>query len=367
MASNSALFQPMKVGNAQLEHRVVLAPLTRFRSDANHVPTALQEEYYAQRATKGGLLISEATFISPTAGAYPGAPGIYTEEQIVAWKRVTDAVHAKGGIIYVQLWHVGRATSSVLLPNNAQPVSASEVAIQGPCLFTPGKDFEVPHALTVEEIAGITQDYAQAAKNAVAAGFDGVEIHGANGYLLDQFTNTSSNKRTDQYGGSIENRTRFTLEVVKTISDAIGAERVGIRLSPWSEFQDMADETPYDTWSHIVRELKAHHANMAYLHMIEPRDDFSRKTENDTVNTLDPFRELWKDGVFMSAGGYTTKPELATEVADKTGNLIAIGRAFIANPDIVYRLKNGVPLTRYNRDTFYTQGAVGYTDYPFAE
>ncbi|KAI9253865.1 hypothetical protein BDA99DRAFT_519204 [Phascolomyces articulosus] len=363
MVSNSSLFQPIKVGNNQLEHRVVLAPLTRFRSDANHVPTDLQKEYYSQRATKGGLLITEATFINARdAGAYPGAPGIYSQEQIDAWKKVTSAVHEKGGFIYLQLWHVGRATSSVLLPNNAQTVSASAVAIQGPCMFTPGKDFEVPRALSVEEIAVITKEYAQAAKNSIAAGFDGVEIHSANGYLLDQFLNTSSNFRTDEYGGSIENRARFTLEVVNAVSEAVGTERVGIRLSPWSEFQDMKDDTPYETWGYVIEQLEKRHKNMAYVHMIEPRDDFSRKTQNDTVNTLDPFREKWS-GVFMSAGGYTTKPELAAQVADKTGNLIAIGRAFIANPDIVYRLKNDIPLTKYNRDTFYSRGAVGYTDY----
>ncbi|KAI8137294.1 hypothetical protein BJV82DRAFT_525495 [Fennellomyces sp. T-0311] len=365
MASTSALFEPIKVGNNQLEHRVVLAPLTRFRCDENHVPTDLVEEYYTQRTTKGGLLITEATFITPTAGAYPGAPGIYTESQIEAWKKVTASVHAKGGFIYLQLWHVGRATLSVFLPEGVKPVSSSEIAIQGNNPFT-GGDFEVPHALTIEEIAQIQQDYAQAAKNAIAAGFDGVEIHSANGYLLDQFINTSSNKRTDAYGGSIENRTRFTLETVKSVADAIGAERVGIRLSPWSEFQDMKDDTPYDTWGYIVDQLQENHPNLAYLHMIEPRDDFSRKTQKDTVNTLDPFRAKWK-GTFMSAGGYTTDPSLASQVADKTGNLIAIGRAFIANPDIVHRLKNGLPLTKYNRDTFYTPGPVGYTDYPFAE
>ncbi|KAI7856498.1 hypothetical protein BDC45DRAFT_544486 [Circinella umbellata] len=278
----------IKVGNHQLEHRVVLAPLTRFRGDENHVPTDLQAKYYAQRATKGGLLITEATFINGReAGGYPCVPG---------WKKVTSAVHEKGGLIYLQVWHVGRAALRCFLPNNVQPVSASEI------------------------------QYAQASKNAVAAGFDGVELHGANGYLIDQFLNTSSNSRTDQYGGSIENRGRFALEVVKAVSDAIGAERVG---------------------SACLLGLRSRNAI-------------------DTVNTLDPFRAVWK-GAFISAGGYTTKPELATEIADKTGNLIAIGRAFIANPDLVYRLKNSIPLTKYNRDTFYTPGPVGYTDYPFAE
>ncbi|KAI7855915.1 hypothetical protein BDC45DRAFT_505053 [Circinella umbellata] len=366
MVSNSALFQPTKVGNHQLEHRVVLAPLTRFRSDENHVPTDLQAEYYSQRATKGGLLIAEATFINArNAGAYPGAPGIYNQEQINGWKKVTSAVHKKGGIIFLQLWHVGRATISRLLPNKAQPVSASNVAIQGPFMLSADEDYEVPHSLSIDEIAEITQEYVQAAKNAITAGFDGIEIHGANGFLLDQFLNSSSNFRTDQYGGSTENRGRFTLEVVKAISDAIGTERVGIRLSPWSGYQDMEDNTPYETWGYLIQQFQKEHSNMAYVHMIEPRNSFSVKIE-DNANTLDPFRKVWK-GPFISADGYTTQPELATKIADKTGNLIAIGRAFIANPDIVYRLKNSIPLNRYNRDTFYTPGPVGYTDYPFAK
>lgn len=235
MVSSSALFSPIQVGASKLQHRVVLAPLTRFRADDNHVPTELQKEYYVQRATPGGLLISEATFISPTSGLYPHAPGIYTQEQIDAWKTVTDAVHAKQGVIFLQQWHVGRASSSAFM-NGHTPDSASAIPISGTSLFT-GKEWEVPHALTVEEIKGIVKDYAQSAKNAIEAGFDGVEIHSANGYLLDQFINTSSNKRTDEYGGSIENRCRFTLEVVDAVTKAIGAERVGIRFSPWSEFQ----------------------------------------------------------------------------------------------------------------------------------
>ncbi|KAJ8657244.1 hypothetical protein O0I10_007060 [Lichtheimia ornata] len=362
MVSSSALFSPIQLGASKLQHRVVLAPLTRFRSDDNHVPTELNKEYYTQRATPGGLLITEATFISPTSGLYPHAPGIYTQEQINAWKSITDAVHAKQGVIYLQLWHVGRASSKIFM-NGHTPDSASAIPISGTSLFT-GKEWEVPHALTVEEIKGIVGDYAQAAKNAIEAGFDGVEIHSANGYLLDQFINTSSNKRTDEYGGPIENRTRFTLEVVDAVTNAIGAERVGIRFSPWSEFQDMVDEIPYDTWGYLVSQLQEKHSDMAYIHMIEPRDDFSRKTKNDTANTLDPFRKVWK-GAFISAGGYTTNPALAQKVAEETGNLVAIGRAFIANPDIVERLRNGWPLTKYNRDTFYSPGAVGYTDYPF--
>ncbi|KAI9318001.1 hypothetical protein BX666DRAFT_1933769 [Dichotomocladium elegans] len=364
MVAESSLFRSIKVGKAKLKHRIVLAPLTRFRADENYIPTDLQVEYYSQRTTDGGLLISEATPITFLAGGYPHVPGIYNKDQIQGWKKITDAVHAKGGVFYMQLWHMGRASDSALLDGH-RPVSASAIAISGNHPLT-GKPYEIPQPLTVDEIKAIVQDYAQAAKNAVAAGCDGVEIHSANGYLPDQFINSASNKRTDEYGGTIENRTRFTLEIVDAVTAAIGDERTAVRFSPWSEFQDVRDDTPYETWGYMIDRLQKRHPNLAYIHMIEPRDDFSRTTKNDTVNSLDPFRAIWK-GPFISAGGYTTHPDLAAKVADETGNLIAIGRAFIANPDIVERMKNGWPLTKYNRDTFYTPGPVGYTDYPTYE
>ncbi|KAI9323285.1 hypothetical protein BX666DRAFT_1847834 [Dichotomocladium elegans] len=361
MVSESTLFCPLKVGNLELQHRVVLAPLTRRRATDARVPGKLHIEYYTQRATSGGLLITEGIFISPSAGGYRGVTGIYNDDQIRAWKAVTDAVHAKGGYIFLQLWHVGRATDPSLI--NGQPiVSASPIPILGISSDT-GKAFQVPHALSIDEIKHITNDYAQAARNAMAAGFDGVEIHGANGYLIDQFLNSSSNTRTDAYGGSPQKRGRFALEVVDAVTAAVGHERVGLRLSPWSEFQDVKDDAAYETWGHLVSQLQAHHPNLAYIHMVEPRDDFARTTKNDVINSLDPFRAIWK-GTFISAGGYTTRPELARKVADDTGNLIAIGRAFIANPDLVDRLKNGWELNKYDRKTFYTPGPVGYIDYP---
>ncbi|KAI8142849.1 hypothetical protein BJV82DRAFT_559250 [Fennellomyces sp. T-0311] len=366
MASTSSLFKPIKVGNIQLEHRVVLPPMNRFRNDENRVPTALVEEYYEQRTTKGGLLINEGTGISPGAGVYPGQTSIFTQEQIQGWKRVTDRVHAKGGFIFCQLWHPGRATNSSLLPDNTLPISSSATPIKEGIFPITGKKYETPRALRIDEIPGIIQEYVQAAKNAIEAGFDGVEVHGANGYLIDQFTNSSTNFRTDKYGGSVENRVRFALEVVQAVCDAIGESYVGIRLSPWSEFHGIYDDTPYETWGYLVKELQARNPNLAYLHMVEPRGDHGRKTVNDTTNTLDPFRALWK-GPFISAGGYTYDPKLAEDVADSTGNLIAFGRSFVANPDIVYRLKYGLPLTKYDRSTFYTNGAVGYVDYPFYE
>ncbi|KAI9253903.1 hypothetical protein BDA99DRAFT_519307 [Phascolomyces articulosus] len=359
--STAALFQPAKVGPYELKHRVVLAPLTRLRCDSEGVPTELVSEYYKQRTTEGGLILTEATGVSGGAGIYPGGPGVFTDKQIEGWKKVVQTIHDNGGIVFSQLWHAGRATSKDFKEDKSQIFSASAVAIKDTCVFT-GKLYEEPRAMTVEEIQQVVQEFAQAAKNAIAAGFDGVEIHGANGYLLDQFINTSSNFRTDEYGGSIENRARFLLETTAATVEAIGVERVAVRLSPWSEFQDMEDETPYETWGYIVSELKKRHPKLAYIHFIEPRDDYGRKTQNDTVNTLDPFREKW-GGQFISAGGYTTKPELAAEICEQTGNLIAIGRAFIANPDIVYRLKNGIPMNKYDRNTFYCPGAAGYTDY----
>ncbi|KAL0082818.1 hypothetical protein J3Q64DRAFT_1863510 [Phycomyces blakesleeanus] len=366
----TALFTPIKVGSSLLRHRIVMSPLTRLRADADHVPVPLTTEYYQQRASEGGLLVAEATFIAEDAGVYPSAPGIYNDKQIEAWKNVTKAVHDKGGSIYLQLWHVGRATVSAWIPGSKLPVSASAIAINGK--NTAGMDYEVPRVLAVEEISQITQTYADAAKNAISAGFDGVEIHGANGYLIDQFINTSSNIRTDQYGGSIENRTRFALEVVEGVSKAIGEERTAIRLSPWSGFQDMKDDTPYETWGYLVNQLQERHPRLAYLHFIEPRDQFINDgnptaDRGDAVESYstEPFHKAWK-GPFITAGGYTTIPKRAFKAAEKLENtLVAFGRSFIANPDLPLRIKNDWPLNDYNRSTFYGGGSVGYTDYPF--
>ncbi|KAI8888870.1 FMN-linked oxidoreductase [Backusella circina FSU 941] len=360
--SSPAIFTPLKIGNYELKHRVVMAPLTRFRSDSKRIPTDLMKEYYTQRATSGGLLITEATFISKTAGSFTGAPGIFTDDQIKKWKTITDSVHEKGGIFFCQLWHLGRADSS-LQNGGHKPVSASDIPISGVDRY--GNPHDTPHPLTVPEIKDIIQDYRQAAVNAIEAGFDGVEIHAANGYLLDQFINTSSNRRTDTYGGSIENRCRFTLEVVKAISDAIGPEKTAIRFSPWSEFQDMEDATPYETWGYLVATLQNTIPNLSYLHFVEPRvnhriDEYSKSK----VDTLDSFRKEWK-GSFISAGSYTLDVKGAFKCAESTGNLIAFGRLFIANPDLVERLQNDSPLNKYDRSTFYTHEAKGYTDYPF--
>ncbi|KAG1474737.1 hypothetical protein G6F56_000167 [Rhizopus delemar] len=357
----SKLFEPINIGQSQLQHRVVLAPLTRFRATLEAIPTDIMVEYYKQRASKGGLLITEATFIDRRAGSYPQAPGIYSKEQIEGWKKVTDAVHEKEGVIFLQIWHIGRVGFAKLNPNNEQIVSASAISAGEKDAF--GQDYEVPRALEVNEIKEITQQFKQAALNAIEAGFDGVEIHNANGYLLDQFVNTSSNQRTDAYGGSAENRGRFTLEVVEAVTAAIGSERTGIRFSPEGSFQGMKDENPVETWSYLTDSLQKRYPNLAYLHFIEPRSSFFTEDVN-TEDSLAPFRKLW-NGPFITAGGFSTSVKQAEEVSTKTGGLVAFGRAFIANPDLPEKLKRDLPLNKYDRSTFYTHEATGYTDYPF--
>ncbi|EPB83410.1 N-ethylmaleimide reductase [Mucor circinelloides 1006PhL] len=363
MTSPRALFSPIKVGTSTLTHRVVLAPLTRFRAIPEAVPTDLQVEYYKQRASEGGLLVTEATFISRLAGGYPQAPGIYNKEQIEGWKKVTSAVHSKGGVIFLQLWHIGRVGSKYLNPNQEQVVSASDIPCPGKTMQ--GGEYEVPHALTVDEIKSIVDEYAQAAKNAIEARFDGVEIHGANGYLVDQFLNSSSNNRTDAYGGSVENRSRFALEVIDAVAEAVGEERTAIRLSPGGAFQGiMATENVEENWGYLVKELQQKRPELAYLHLIESRADSLDPQKKNTEDTLESYRKLWK-GPFITAGGFSTSLEFADEIAEKTGNLVSYGRAFIANPDLPERLRNGWELNPYDRNTFYSHEAEGYTDYPF--
>jgi NADPH2 dehydrogenase len=357
------LFSPITVGKLDLNHRIVLCPLTRLRANQDAVPNDLMKEYYSQRATEGGLLITEATFISRHAGTFAGAPGIYTQEQINGWKKITDGVHAKGGNIFLQLWHVGRVAMAADNEGH-QPISASEIAIAGN--GDDGRPHEKPRMVTVPEIKELLQQYRQAALNAIEAGFDGVEIHSANGYLLDQFINSSSNTRTDAYGGSIENRCRFSLEVVDAIVDAIGASRTGIRFSPWSGYKDVEDATPYETWGYLAHSIQAKHSGLGYLNFIEPRTDKNNDGHKETENTLDPFRKIWK-GPFISGGSYSYDVNLASETAKRTGNLIAFGRLFISNPDLVERIRHNLPFNKYNRTTFYTGKEVGYTDYPFYE
>ncbi|KIY64420.1 NADH:flavin oxidoreductase/NADH oxidase [Cylindrobasidium torrendii FP15055 ss-10] len=366
MSSQSKLFQPITVGTVELQHRVALAPLTRFKAtEKTHIPhTALVKNYYSQRgSTPGTLLISEATFISPQAGGYDHVPGIWSDEQIAAWKEITDAVHSKDSFIYLQLWSLGRAAKPEMLRGEDPTLSfvaPSAIKLKG--------TEETPRELTRDEIKSFVSDYAKGAANAVhRAGFDGVEIHGANGHLFDQFLQDVSNQRTDEYGGSIENRTRFALEVIDAIVKEVGAQRTALRISPWSEIQDMRMEDPKPTFTYLVTQIREKHPNFAYLHVIEPRAngmDVLESVPEDWDN--DFIRDVWAPRPFIAAGGFEASS--AKEAADQKGDLIAFGRKFIANPDLPLCLKTNIPLNNYNRETFYLPGEVseGYTDYPFS-
>ena len=368
MSTYSHLFSPLQVGELQLAHRVVLAPLTRMRStQPGDVPNALNAAYYGQRASKGGLLITEATQISRQGKGYPAAPGIHSAGQVEGWKLVTEAVHAKGGLIFLQLWHVGRISHSSLHPETGLPVSASAIApADGKMAFTAEfkqVPFETPRALELDELPGIVADYKRAAENAKAAGFDGVEIHSANGYLLDQFLEDKTNHRTDAYGGSIENRARLLLEVVEAVTSVWGKGRVGVRLSPFGAFSDMGDSDPETHFSYVLEKLSQR--GIAYAHLVEPR--VGSAGSGDPIDDSKPrtshiFRKAFK-GVLISAGGYTAAAADET-VADGYADAVAFGRLFIANPDLPERFRADAPLNTPDRRTFYGGTETGYTDYP---
>ncbi len=361
------LFSPVHLGALDLAHRVVMAPLTRMRSlQPGNVPGPLSAEYYAQRATKGGLLIAEATQVSQQGQGYPATPGIHSQEQAQGWKLVTDAVHAKGGLIVLQLWHVGR-TSHSSFHNGALPVSASAIRPAGQTMTASWQmaDTETPRALALDELPGVIQSYVDATRNAREAGFDGVELHSANGYLLDQFLQDGSNKRTDAYGGPIENRVRLPLEALDAIISTWSADRVGIRLSPHGTFGDMSDSNTDALFSHMIREVSKR--NIAYLHFIEPRATLAGGSDASDTNAPDvvaAYRSLFA-GKVIAAGGFTAE-SAETEVSTNRADAVAFGRLFISNPDLVERLRHHQPLARYNRATFYGGGEVGYTDYPAA-
>ena len=354
------LFSPVKIGAWQLSNRIVMGPLTRCRVYNNGVPGALQAEYYAQRAS-AGLIISEATNISPQARGYAFTPGIFTEAQIAGWQLVTQAVHAKGGKIVCQLWHVGRHSHPDLQPNRALPIAPSAIAPEGDTLTETGmQKVPVPRALETNEIPGIIEDYRHAADCAKRAGFDGVEIHSANCYLLEQFLRDSTNHRHDIYGGSIENRARLVLEVTEAVVTVWGSDRVGIRLSPVTP---NTGNTPLDsqvmqTYSYTIKQLKRF--NLAYLHMVEGATGQSRDIPTN-VNFAE-LRALF-DGPYMANNLYTA--EMAKRAREqKTADLICFGRPFIANPDLVERLKTGATLARAPLACFYGGDATGYTDWP---
>jgi N-ethylmaleimide reductase len=362
------LFSPVQIGPYQLKHRVVLAPLTRMRAaKPSLAPRPLNAEYYAQRSTPGGLLIAEASPVSATAFGAPAVPGIYTEEQIAGWRKVVDAVHAKGGIIFLQLWHVGRVSHSSFQPGGALPVAPSAIAISRE-LKTSTADgkvvaYETPRALETSEIPGIVEAFRQAAKNAMAAGFDGVEVHGANGYLLEQFLQSHSNQRTDRYGGSIENRARLLLEVTQAAVDVCGANRVGVRLSPYGIANDSGEPEPMPLYTHVVEQLNP--LGLAYLHFIEPRSSGAGRAEVNWQNVPSAmvlFRPIWK-GKLIAAGGFTGQTA-DDAIAQGHADAVAFGRIFISNPDLPRRLQHGYPLTPYDRKTFYGGDVAGYTDYP---
>jgi N-ethylmaleimide reductase len=331
-----------------------------------NIPQAMNVEYYSQRATNGGLIITEATQISPQGQGYPATPGIHSAGQIAGWQKVVNAVHDKGGLIFLQLWHVGRISHSSLHANNALPVAPSAVRPAGNAYTADGRmvPFETPRALERQEIAAIVDDYKNAAKNAQQAGFDGVEIHGANGYLIDQFLRDKTNLRTDEYGGSIPNRTRFLDEVAQAVVQVWGGGRVGVRFSPFGSFGDMSDSHPEELFALAAAKMAA--LGLAYIHLVEPRQDESpgfdmSRWASTSIGTL--FRDKFP-GRIIAAGGYTG--DLA-ESAIGAGEVdaIAFGRNFIANPDLPKRLASGAGLNRYHRDSFYGGTEKGYTDYPF--
>jgi N-ethylmaleimide reductase len=362
----SPLFTPLQAGALSLANRIVMAPLTRNRAPGA-IPTPLMAVYYRQRAG-AGLLITEATAISPQAQGYADVPGLYSTEQLDGWKRVTQAVHEADGKIVVQLWHVGRVSHVSLQPHNLAPVAPSALRaktktvliVDGVPTFT---DTSEPRALDAEELPGIVQDYRHAARNAIAAGFDGVEIHAANGYLIDQFLKTSSNQRTDDYGGSIKNRARLLLEVAAAVADTIGGERTGIRLSPVTPANDVFDAHPQPLFDYVVRHLAP--LNLAYIHVIEGATGGAREIADRPFDYAE-LRQAWRDaggtGAWMVNNGYDLA--LAEKSLAEGADLVAFGRPFIANPDLPMRLRRGGPFNTPDRTTFYGGGEKGYTDYP---
>ncbi|XP_027092353.1 putative 12-oxophytodienoate reductase 11 isoform X1 [Coffea arabica] len=356
------LLTPYKLGNFQLSHRIVLAPLTRQRSYDN-VPQPHAKLYYSQRTTKGGLLIAEATVISETARGYESTPGIWTKEQVEAWKPIVDAVHARGGIFFCQIWHVGRVSNYDFQPNGQAPISStdkllpSQIQADGVSVH----ECSPPRRLKIEEIPQIVDDFRLAAINAIEAGFDGVEIHGAHGYIIDQFLKDQINDRTDEYGGKLENRCRFALEIVEAVSTAIGPDRVGIKLSPFDDYNESGDSNPHALGLYMAEALNKY--GILYCHMVKPR--FWEKADYPDESLL-PMRKAFK-GTFIAGGGYD-REDGNEAVAENRADLIAYGRFFWANPDLPKRFELNVPLNEYSRETFYTPDPVaGYTDYPFLD
>jgi N-ethylmaleimide reductase len=360
----SKLFTSVKVGPYEFAHRVVLAPLTRMRAEEGARPGRLMAEYYAQRTSAGALMIGEATIAAPEGNGYLGAPGLYEDSQIAGWREVTDAVHAKGGRIFLQLYHAGRQSNAELQPDGRQPVGPSKVPHGGVAYTRAGWVPNTPNrALTIDEIAAIVERFRTAAERGMKAGFDGVELHGANGYLFDQFLQDGSNRRTDAYGGSFENRARLLIEATRAVISVWGSERVAVRLGPSGTWGDMSDSDPVGLFTYVASELAK--LDLAYLHLIEPRiagnvEDESRDPNPVAAQTI----RKYYPGTIIAAGGFKGTSAEAI-LADGDADLVAFGRDFIANPDLPERLRRNLPLNRYDRPTFFGGTEVGYTDYPF--
>src|SRR5580704_5181589 len=357
MSQPTKLLEPYKLGPITLPNRFVMAPLTRNRAVAGLVPNPLAIEYYGQRAS-AGLLVTEASQVSHQGQGYQDTPGIYSKEQVAGWRKVTNRVHERGGRIFIQLWHVGRVSHTSLQPNGGAPVAPSALRAKGKTFvnntFT---EISEPRALALEEIPGIIEGFRRGAANALEAGFDGVEIHGANGYLLDQFAKDGANKRTDAYGGSIENRAKLMLEISRVVAAEAGPEKTGIRISPVTPANDVSDSNPQPLFDHIVEGLNA--LKLTYIHVIEGATGGPRDIAPFDYGSL---RKRFK-GSYIANNGYDF--DLATKVlAANEADLIAFGKPFLANPDLVERLKRGAALNTPDKATFYGGGAKGYTDYP---
>ncbi len=352
------LFTPLQVGPYRLPNRVLMAPMTRSRAGAGNVPTELMAAYYGQRAS-AGLIISEASQVCPEGQGYPATPGIHSPEQVAGWRGVTEAVHAQGGRIFLQLWHVGRISHPCFQPGGAAPVAPSAVQPAGEVYTYEGlKPYVTPRALEPREIPGLIEQYRRGAANALAAGFDGVEIHGANGYLLDQFLRDGTNRRSDAYGGPIENRARLLLEVTEAVYGVWGAERVGVRLSPLQPFNDMRDSDPRATFEYVTAALGRF--GLAYLHVTEMGAE--QPGAAGPPFDLQAFRRLWR-GVYVTNAGYD-KARANAALAAGAADLIAFGVPYIANPDLPERFARDAPLNTADPATFYGGGPEGYTDYP---
>jgi N-ethylmaleimide reductase len=363
MDGSSALLSPFSPGRLMLRNRIVMAPLTRRRATDDHVPTDIMRTYYEQRAS-AGLIIAEATNISLQAVGYMNSPGIFTHQQIEAWKPITKEVHNKGGKIFLQLWHVGRVSHPLLQPDHQLPVSSSAINAKA-IINTPQghKDMVVPRALETIEIPDIVNDYKKASLNAIEAGFDGVEIHGANGYLPDQFLHDGSNTRTDKYGGNFENRSRFILEVVESCCSAIGSEKVGIRLSPSGSNQGMFDSDVVKLYEYLIQKLNDF--NLAYLHLMEPYAPLEPPDKySHYLKVVTPYFRKYFNGTLITNVGFDF--ESANRIIrEGHADLVAFGKLFISNPDLVERFAIKAPLNPWDKNTFYYGGEKGYIDYPF--